>query len=292
MEETETMTMRGATKEAISHHYDLSNDFYKLWLDSNMLYSSALWEGCDNLEDAQINKIEHHIIQSKADKAQNVLDVGCGWGALIERLDKKYHTKKITGLTLSEAQAEWIQNKNNSNLNVFVQAWQDHHPEQPYDAMISIGAFEHFARLEDSDEQKQANYRKFFTWAHQYLEKGSHLSLQTFAYSGIKSREEVKKSKATQFLSNEIFKETDPPSLIDIILSSRGIFEIVNLRNDRLDYSKTCKLWHKTLKEKKEEAEKIVGEPTYKKYVDYLMYSYLGFETGLLDLYRITLRRL
>jgi cyclopropane-fatty-acyl-phospholipid synthase len=289
MEETITL---GASKQAISHHYDLSNDFYKLWLDANMLYSSALWEGCDHLEDAQINKLDHHIKQSKADKAKNVIDVGCGWGALIERLDKKYEVNNIIGLTLSEAQAEWIRYKNNPKLNVLVEAWNDHRPDKPYDAMISIGAFEHFARLEDTDEQKQANYRKFFEWAHSCLEQGSYLSLQSFAYSGKKSREEIKKSKGTQFLSNEIFKETDPPSLLDIVVSSRGLFEIVNLRNDRLDYSKTCKLWHKRLKEKQVEAIGIVGETTYKNYLDYLMCSYLGFETGLLDLYRITFKRI
>ncbi len=288
MEQNQT----GASKEAISHHYDLSNEFYKLWLDSNMLYSSALWEGCDNLEDAQINKMEHHIIQSKANTAKNILDIGCGWGAVIERLAEKYKRENVTGLTLSEAQAEWIRNKKNPKLNVRVESWADHKPEKPYDAMISVGAFEHFARLEDTDEQKQENYRKFFQWAQNNLEKGGQLSLQTFAYSGIKSREEVKKSKGTQFLSSEIFQQTDPPNLIDIIISSRGIFEIVNLRNDRLDYSRTCKLWHKTLKEKKEEAIKIVGETAYKNYLDYLMYSYIGFEVGLLDLYRITFKRL
>lgn len=281
----------GASKQAIADHYDLHNDFYNLWLDTNMVYSSALWEDSTSLEEAQIKKLDHHILQSKAHEAERILDIGCGWGAILERLHTTYNRNDLTGLTLSEEQAKWIKDKCSAEIDVKVEAWQNHYPEIPYDAMISIGAIEHFARLEDSEEQKQENYRQFFNWCNKNLVKGGRLSLQTFGYSGLKSRDDIKKSKGTSFLANEIFRETDPPSLKDIIISSYSIFEVVALRNDRKDYARTCKEWKKRLMNNEEKAIGLVGADKYKMYLDYLDLSYLAFEVGFLDLYRITFQK-
>ncbi|HEX8109877.1 MAG TPA: class I SAM-dependent methyltransferase [Kofleriaceae bacterium] len=282
----------GASLEAIQDHYDVSNDFYRLWLDSNMVYSGAMWEPGDTLETAQLRKIDYHIAQAKAATSKRVLDVGCGWGAVLKRLAHTHGVDHVLGLTLSAAQAEWVRGLGIPQITVKVESWTDHVPGAPYDSIISIGAFEHFARLEFSEAQKVAAYRNFFAWCQERMVPGGYLSLQTFAYGNTRSREEAMKMPATQFLANEIFKETDPPRLANIAEATEGSFEIVSLRNDREDYARTCREWLARLQARREAAVAVVGEEVVARYERYLKYSFIGFETGNLALFRITLRSL
>ena len=282
----------GASLEAIQDHYDVSNDFYRLWLESNMLYSAAMWEPDDTLETAQLRKVDYHIAQARAATGKRVLDVGCGWGATLRRLADRHRVEHLVGLTLSAAQAGWISGFGIPQITVKVESWTDHVPEAPYDSIISIGAFEHFARLEFSEAQKVAAYRSFFAWCQKHLVPGGHLSLQTFAYGNTRSRGEAMKMPATQFLAREIFKETDPPRLANIAEATEGTFEIVSLRNDRLDYARTCREWLSRLQDRRAEAVAVVGEDVVARYERYLQYSFIGFQTGNLALFRITLRSL
>lgn len=104
-----TTSNPGASKAAISFHYDLGNEFFRLFLDRECCYSCAMYDGeSDTFEDAQQRKLEYHIQQARADSAARVLDIGCGWGALQKRLVKEHGVKLAVGLTLSENQAEWI----------------------------------------------------------------------------------------------------------------------------------------------------------------------------------------
>jgi cyclopropane-fatty-acyl-phospholipid synthase len=282
----------GASAKAIQDHYDLSNDFYRLWLDRNMLYSGALWEEGDDLERAQRRKLEHHVREARAKGAGRVLDIGCGWGGLLAHLMKDCGVKQAVGLTLSEAQRSWANELGLPNVEVRLENWQDHRPTAPYDAIISIGAFEHFARLDDSEAQKTENYRAFFRKAREFLVRGGYLSLQTFAYGSARQRAQALQSDSTRFLAAEIFRETDPPRLANIAEAIEGSFEIVALHNDRLGYARTCKVWLDNMREARERVVAIAGEEVYQRYQRYLSYSYIGFSSANLDLYRITLRRL
>jgi cyclopropane-fatty-acyl-phospholipid synthase len=282
----------GASLEAIQDHYDVSNDFYKLWLDSNMLYSGAMWEPGDTLETAQQRKIDYHIAQARAATSKRVLEVGCGWGAILKQLANTPAVEQVVGLTLSAAQAQWVAGFASPKITVKVESWTDHVPAVPYDSIISIGAFEHFARLEHSEAEKVAAYRSFFAWCQEHMVPGGHLSLQTFAYGNTRSREEALKMPATQFLAKEIFKETDPPRLANIADATEGSFEIVALRNDRQDYARTCREWLRRLQDQRDAAVAVVGEEVVARYERYLQYSFIGFETGNLALFRITLRSL
>jgi Mycolic acid cyclopropane synthetase len=99
----------GASKAAISFHYDAGNEFFRLFLDRECCYSCAMYDTeSDSLEEAQQRKLEYHIQQAHADGAARVLDIGCGWGALQKKLVKEHRVKVAVGLTLSENQAEWI----------------------------------------------------------------------------------------------------------------------------------------------------------------------------------------
>lgn len=276
----------GASAEAIQHHYDASNDFYRLWLDTTNTYSCALWEENDTLESAQLRKIDFHINQAKAMGAERVLDVGCGWGSTVKRLVEMHGVKHAVGLTLSKSQAEWIASFNQPRIEVKLESWSDHSPEAPYDAIISIGAFEHFAKANLSNAQKVEGYRTFFQRCHEWLKPGGWMSLQTIAYGN------VRKEDMSEFIATEIFPESDLPSLADIAKASEGIFEIVELRNDRKDYERTNRLWLSRLKANRAEAVNLVGEEVVARYVKYLSLFLIGFHAGTMNLLRITMHRI
>jgi cyclopropane-fatty-acyl-phospholipid synthase len=289
----DTTTARpGATLQAIQHHYDVGNEFYRLWLDSSLSYSGAMWQPGDSLESAQLRKVDYHIAAAQAANAGRVLDIGCGWGTVLRRLVQQAGVRQAVGITLSQAQADWIAQQQWPHIEARVENWLDHVPAQPYDAIISIGAFEHFARVEDSDEKRIEGYRAFFRKSRSWLRRDGRMSLQTFAYGNLRSREEAHRSAGTRFLASEIFPETDPPRLSDIAVAIDGAFEIELLRNDRKDYARTCMAWLKRLRAARSQAVDLVGADVVSRYERYLQLSTLGFETGNLLLLRITLRRI
>lgn len=283
-----TSSDRAAAQRAIEHHYDISNEFYKLWLDTSMTYSCAMWVDGQydaNLEEAQLRKIDYHLSASHALKSTRVLDVGCGWGSLLQRLhEKNSMLKYATGLTLSTQQIAHIKSLNLPNIDIRQENWLDHHPPKPYDAIISIGAFEHFSTPEDSVEEKRAKYRKFFEFARSNLVSGGRLSLQTIAYLN------MERSQANKFMEKDIFPNSDLPDLTDIIAAAAGTLEILQIRNDRLDYAHTCELWAHRLKAKRQQAVKLVGIDTVKRYERYLQMSSLGFFMKKICLFRIILQ--
>lgn len=288
---TMTDLRTGASMEAIQSHYDLSNDFYKLWLDPAMVYSGALWHENDTLEQAQIRKLEHHIAAARANNACRVLDIGCGWGAMLARLVNVHKIEHAVGLTLSKAQYDYMVEHCVSKVEARLEDWEVHAPVQPYDAIISIGALEHFARTEHSEAEKVAAYRRFFEKCRAMLRQNGRLSLQTFAYGSARSRADALNKTSTRFLAESIFPETDPPRLANIAEAIEGCFELVEMHNDRHSYAKTCKAWLDGLMAHREAAIALVGVDIYQRYQRYLSYSYIGFKNGSLDLYRLTLQR-
>lgn len=281
----------GATARAIQHHYDVGDDFYRLWLDRRMVYSCAKWADGDDLEQAQLRKLDHHIAAARARGAARVLEIGCGWGAMLERLTQECGVGRAVGLTLSEAQRAHIAARAWTGVEVRLESWADHAPAAPYDAIVSIGAFEHFARLDMTEAQRIAAYAMFFARCRDLLADDGRLSLQTFAYGAARPRAAAADAASTRFLASEIFQETDPPTLAELAAATVGTFEVVALENDRLGYARTCKEWLERLRRARPQAVALVGEATYARYQRYLEYSFVGFHTGNLDLYRVTLQR-
>jgi cyclopropane-fatty-acyl-phospholipid synthase len=278
----------GASPEAIQYHYDIGNDFYRLWLDSTLTYSGALWKEGDTLESAQQHKIDWHINQARAHGATRVLDVGCGWGSVLRRLVDVHGVERAVGLTLSAAQLQWITAFNHPQLEVRLESWSDHVPDEPYDAIISLGAFEHFAQFASSNAEKVEGYRAFFARCHAWLKPGGWLSLQTMAYGDL-SRD---KHHSDLFIANDIFPQSDFPRLADIAEASERIFEVVLMRNDRSDYVRTYREWFNRLRAQRTEAVRLVGEEVVARYERYLrMFSY-SFELGAFSLLRLALRRI
>ena len=279
----------GASAAEIQTHYDVGNEFYRLWLDEGMNYSCALWEGeqkGDDLEQAQLRKLTYHVESANATGKGAVLDIGCGWGALLYQLSHVHNVKRAVGLTLSKAQAQSVIERNLKGVEVRLEAWQDHGPEQPYDAIISIGAFEHFARPGMSPAEKIAAYRAFFEKCASWLVYPGRLSLQTIAHGCV---DEKKRAQETQL--SKIFPGSALPRLHELVAAAEDFFKIVKIVNHAKDYQHTCKLWKNSLKRNKEKAIELHGESTYQNYVDYLQISEYGFALENLALYRIVLEK-
>jgi cyclopropane-fatty-acyl-phospholipid synthase len=285
---------RGASPEAIQHHYDVGNDFYRLWLDPTLTYSCALWEEGDSddmLKRAQRRKIEYHAGRVRVPAGGRLLDVGCGWGAVLRYMVEEKGVREAVGLTLNQQQADWISAFGHPAIKVRLESWADHAPTRPYDGVISVGAFEHFSRSEWEDLVKVAAYRAFFSRCHDFLKPGGWLSLQTIAYGNL-DRRKVRASSEARFITQEIFPESELPTLEQICQACDGLFELVRLQNDREDYARTCRVWADRLRAKQPEAVAVASAAAVARYLRYLNLCAALFHYGQLGLLRIAFHRL
>jgi cyclopropane-fatty-acyl-phospholipid synthase len=277
----------GATREAIQLHYDANNEFYKLWLDPSMTYSSALWDhGNEDLDlhEAQLNKLDYHAREARIGAGDRILDIGCGWGSGLRRFVETHGAASAHGLTLSAAQLAHIEAV--PGVSAELCHWRDHHPEHTYTGIVSIGAFEHFVEPGLSRSDKVEGYRSFFRYCRDQLEPRGFVSLQTIAYGNMRPEE------ANTFIQNEIFPLSELPFPAEIFEATEGLFEIEGYRNDRRDYGRTCAIWYERLHDRRCEAVAMMGQETVDRFAKYLKLSYLGFHMRKLLLLRLTLRSL
>jgi cyclopropane-fatty-acyl-phospholipid synthase len=274
----------GASQQAIEAHYDVGRDFYRLWLDERMVYSCGLWpaEIDDDLEAAQLAKLAWHATSAGAGPGQRVLDVGCGWGAMMRHLLDERGVGQVTGLTLSSDQADAVGTAN--GMEARLEDWRDHAPTAPYDAIISIGAFEHFARQELTTAERRATYRDFFERCAAWLAPAGRLSLQTIAYEDFDSEG----GPVSSFFTDEIFPESSLPHLADVVEAAEPAFRLLAFRNDGPQYEATLRLWQRRLEANREAALQIVDRSVYRRYVRYLRASRAMFDRRITTLYRFT----
>lgn len=272
----------GASPEAIMSHYDMGNDFFRLVLDPEMIYSCALFKGDDDLATAQRHKLDHHIEASGAANTGRVLDIGCGWGAMLRRLVDHAGVGHAVGLTLSAAQARWIREGNNPKIEVLEQDWRDHRPERRYDAIISVGAFEHFVQKGLDPRVKLNAYREFFAYCDKMLAIGGRLSLQTIAYS---------ERTRVQPLLDKTFPDSDLPLEWEPIAAAEGTFSLIAARNDADDYYRTLVLWEQNLLNNYDKAVALVGKERTDDFRRYLRMSAAGFRAGMVSLMRYSFRK-
>lgn len=252
----------GASADAIEEHYDVSNEFFRLMLGDTRTYSAALWQDGDTLDEAQIRKVDYHIEQAGAAGSGRVLDIGCGWGTMVRRLTETHGVQHAVGLTLSKNQASHIQGMGLDKVDVRVENWHDHQPEEPYDAIISVGAFEHFVRRYLSREERVEGFREFFERCRSWLAPGGRLSLQTMAI-GNKWRFDRDMIRDANFFYDTYFKETDLGFFSEIVQASERIFDVVSVRVDADHYSRTCQAWLDNLRANRAEAIAAAGEEVY-----------------------------
>jgi cyclopropane-fatty-acyl-phospholipid synthase len=285
-----SITDRGASAESIQHHYDVSNEFYSSWLDESMTYSCGLWQSNDDcLSAAQTRKIDYLTSLSGAGGRERVLDIGCGWGSVMQRLVAEHGVKHVTGLTLSAAQARYVQDQNDPRLEVRVQDWADFVPDAPYDAAISVGALEHFVKFGWERSKKVAAYRRFFEKCHESLRPGAGMALQTIGKGNVALDEQGLRD--TLFIVQHIFPESDPPRLAEILHASEKLFEVKSVVNHRDHYARTCSAWLERLQANRTQAAELAGPEKVEAYETYLKASIRQFRLGHANLYRISLWR-
>ena len=270
----------GASPDAIITHYDMGEDFFQLSIGPELIYSCALFEGDDDLASAQRRKLDYHIDAAGAAGAAHVLDIGCGWGALLRRLVENAGVKEAVGLTLSPSQARWIRRHSRPEIEVREEDWRDHRPKKPYDAIISIGAFEHFVHPGMTPAAKLNAYRQFFDYCDRALVSYGRLSLQTIAFV-------APTSDVDPLIPEKIFPESDLPLIWEPIAAAEGRFELVSLRNDREHYYRTLRLWERNLMARHDEAVALAGEARVAEFRHYLRVCAAAFKLGKVCLLRM-----
>jgi cyclopropane-fatty-acyl-phospholipid synthase len=285
-----SISERGASALSIQHHYDVSDEFYSLWLDESMTYSCGLWADDDDcLATAQKRKIDYLVCLSGAAGRERVLDIGCGWGSVMQRLVTEHRVEHVTGLTLSATQARRIGVLGDPRMEVRIRDWADFVADAPYDAAISVGAMEHFVKFGWERKQKVAAYRRFFETCHESLKPGAGMALQTIGKGNVVLDEQGLKD--TLFIAQHIFPESDPPRLAEIMHAAEKLFEVKLVVNHREHYARTCSAWLQRLRANRTEAAKITSPEKVKAYETYLEASIRQFRLGHANLYRISLCR-
>jgi cyclopropane-fatty-acyl-phospholipid synthase len=279
----------GASRAAIAHHYDVGNEFYRLWLDSTLTYSCALWEDGDDLESAQRRKMDFLVGLAAATGAQRVLDIGCGWGGMLARLVGSHEVQRAVGLTLSQPQADWIAGRSAGRIDVRVESWEQHETAEQYDAIISVGAFEHFATPGLSRRQKVDRYRSFFAKCHALLVPGGRLALQTIAVGDAKLTRDALADVI--FIGREVFPESMLPRQSEITTACEPMFAVASVRNDQAHYALTCREWLRRLRANRQEAVDVGGEDLVERYERYLDAAARMFGQGHAHLLRLGLVR-
>ena len=276
---------KGASKEAIQYHYDVGNDFYQSWLDERMIYSAAIWPDdvkvkC-TLEDAQIAKLDWHIASAGLKEGDRLLDVGCGWGGLMRRAVETRGLSSAFGLTLAEEQAAWIAaNHADHPISAAVCPWQELKADQPFNGIISIGAFEHFAKPDMDRAAKVQAYSDFFRCCADNLVDGGRLSLQTIIWM------DIDPEKETSTLPLHIFPESNLPHTSEIIEAAAPWFHLEQFHNRPLDYSRTLREWVKRMRNDRKALGESYGPDTVKRYSEGFIGFIFGFGAGVIGLTR------
>ncbi|MEU9125183.1 class I SAM-dependent methyltransferase [Streptomyces sp. NPDC048506] len=278
---------KGSSDKAIRHHYDFLGDFYSLALGPELVYSLALWEEGDTLESAQLRKLDYHVRAARAEGAGRVLDVGCGWGSLMHRLVETHHVGHVVGLNVSAAQVAWIRRRGWPQCEVLLENWIDHEPAAPYDAVFSIEVMEHVAGSTIWRARRVARYRMFFERCRSWLRPGGRLAVQSNVWNergwlpsmvlparmltgpGEPSRGgrfgvrdalgAVRNLREGLHSSRRVFRECFVPTRSELIEASRGLFTVVELRDDAEDGARTMECWLERCLTHRERGAELIG---------------------------------
>lgn len=279
-----------ATKADIAYHYDVDNDFYGLFLDqTNRAYSCAVWEGASSLEEAQHNKLARLSRFAGVDVGQSVLDIGCGWGGMLKYVIDYAGAATATGVTLSEDQYNFVDQLHHPQINVEFSSWRNYVPTNRFDALISIGAFEHFASLDDrAVGQHRQVYADFFEWCRAVSTNQACLGLQTIVTA--RAPESLQEVRDTRYLLEHVFPGSALPSVSDIQAGVQDQYEIAEARLIGLDYAHTLAHWRSRLNQCRTEIVSRYNAALYEHYDHYFLAAERSFRAGIVSLVQLSLR--
>lgn len=278
---------------AIRHHYEVSNDFYRLLLGPTMMYSGGYWEDGENLRDAhdvaQERKLDTFAELAGARGAARVLDIGSGWGTMLHRLTTVHGVERAVGVTLSRTQAEYVAGLGNPKIEVRVESWEDHRAGEPYDAAFCINALEHFVLSSLPPRERTARFREFFSQCHSLLRPGGRLVLHIMTVENPPLDRKI--IDDLKFLQREEFAGCYIPHLHDLAKAMEGLFEVTEIRNERESFSRACRVWLEHLARRRDEALALEGEAVVARFERYLDIFAYTLEDQIFNNFRVALTR-
>ncbi|MBE0493726.1 MAG: cyclopropane fatty acyl phospholipid synthase [Thiomicrospira sp.] len=234
-------------------HYDLGNDFYKLMLDSRMTYTCGYWKDADNLEDAQVAKLDLICRKLQLKPGMRVLDIGCGWGSLMAYAAENYGVHCV-GVTISKEQADYAQKKYpHLNLEFRLQDYRE--VDEPFDRIVSVGMFEHVGRK---------NFRLYMKVVERCLKDHGLFLLHTIGKN-------VVHTSPDPWVDRYIFPNGDLPAVSQVTDAASGLFVMEDFHNFGADYDKTLMAWHENFEKAWPEFESQLGERFYRMWRYYLL---------------------
>ena len=271
-------------QEAIQYHYDVSNDFYQAWLDPHLVYSCAYFEnGDETLEQAQLKKIDHILTKIQLQQGQRLLDIGCGWGALVIRAAEKFGARCV-GITLSQRQFELATEQVHAaglqdRVEIRLQDYRD--VQGPFDRITSVGMFEHVGL---------AHLAEYFGTIRQLLtDEGWVLN------HGITSTDPNNGEThhgGGRFIDRYVFPQGELPHIGTVLRTlQEGGLEALDVESLRRHYARTTGLWSQAFEAAGERLRDMVGERRWRIWRIYLAGCQWAFENDEISLYQVLCRK-
>ncbi|MGP4054814.1 cyclopropane mycolic acid synthase family methyltransferase [Mycobacterium sp. 4D054] len=276
----------------VQAHYDLSDEFFRLFLDPSQTYSCAYFEREDmTLEEAQLAKVDLALGKLGLEPGMTLLDVGCGWGSVMMRAVESYDVD-VVGLTLSANQKAHVErlfaeSGDSRRKRVLLTGWEQF--DEPVDRIVSIGAFEHFGF---------DRYDDFFAMAARALPEDGVMLLHTITALTMPQMTErgmpltFEVARFVKFILTEIFPGGRLPSIEKVEQHARPAgFDLTRTQSLQPHYARTLDCWAAALRSRRDEAIAVQSEEVYDRYMHYLTGCAKGFRVGYIDVNQFTLAK-
>ncbi len=292
----------GSTRAEVEVSYDVSNEFFRLWLDERMNYTSAVFASDDqSLEAAQLNKLRilSEFANVTPDKA--VLDIGCGWGACVEYLVSARNVKRAVGVTLSTAQAEEVNRRKLPGVECVGADFMKWETKERFDALISICMIDHLCSPEEARQGKAVDiYRAYFKKCWELTRPGSQFGFQAILRNrtpkmrpwGALAADTKKDLEDYYFCTKDIFPGGLNPRLEELIQAVNPHWEVVELHTRRKDYQRTTGEWLRRLRLNEKTIRATWGDKVFEDYDRYLATCVRAFDIHYSSLAQLKLKRI
>ena len=270
-------------RQAVTYHYNRSNDFYALWLDARMVYSCAYFATPDDdLDTAQERKLEYICRKLRLRPGERLLDIGCGWGGLVIYAAQHFGVDAY-GITLSEPQAQLARQRIqqaglSERCRVEVRDYRDVNAPDSFDKIVSVGMFEHVG---------EALLRTYFQQAWRVLRPGG-----VFLNHGIARHIDVPPLSKDSFTLHYVFPDGElAPISTTLRTAEESGFEVRDVESLREHYMLTLRHWVRRLEEHADEARRLTGDITYRTWRLYMSGAAHGFRVGTSNIYQTLLAK-
>jgi cyclopropane-fatty-acyl-phospholipid synthase len=277
-----TRHTRQRDRKAIEYHYDVSNDFYGLFLDRNLVYSCAYYRADDDtLDAAQEQKLDHILNKLMLKPGERFLDIGCGWGALVMRAAEKYGAI-ATGITLSTNQLEYARARIRAaglhdRCRVEHCDFRDLAMLGTFDKIASVGMFEHVGLK---------NLPAYFRTIESALADDGLVLNHGITTSNADNR--WMGLGAGEFIDRYVFPDGELPH-VSLVLKEMALagLEVTDVESLRRHYARTCREWTRRLESSQDRAAAIVGKRRLRIWQIYLAGCAYGFANGWMNIYQV-----